>query len=256
MEIRVISTNIRFENEADGENNWPSRKSIWQSSIKKRCPSIVCTQEGRQPQLKDAEATLENFKLSYPDRPWIKERMYPCIFINSEWEVLSSGDRWLSETPMVPGSVSFDSMFPRLMTFSHLKHRDNSIEIIVVNTHLDHLSTTTRAKQSKVLIDQLTHINSKKLPLILTGDFNESPEGDVRRNIDSSNIISIDPWKDLNKGCEGTHHRFTGSNSDTARIDWILASKEMKAIEAEIIKDNTNGKYPSDHFPIFATFEI
>jgi endonuclease/exonuclease/phosphatase family metal-dependent hydrolase len=256
MNIKVISTNIRFENPADNTNNWPFRKDFWAKIIMSKTPDIISTQEGRKPQLMDAEKSLENYSHTYKNRSWIEERMYPCIFVSEAWKVIDSGDRWLSETPDVPASSSFGSMFPRLMTYAHIKNKKSDIEIMVVNCHLDHMNSSTRDSQSKVLLNQIKKLNPTMVPTILTGDFNESPFESVRKNINDSKIVPIDPWFDLHLEEEGTHHKFTGDNHETKRIDWILSSEELSPLKAKILKHNDLGKYPSDHFPIFAHFKF
>ena len=36
-------------------------------------------------------------------------------------------------------------------------------------------------------------------------------------------------------------------------IDYIFVSEEFNIKHVEIIRNNINGKYPSDHYPIMAT---
>ena len=93
---------------------------------------FICTQEGRKPQLMDAESLLKDYSHAFKERSWIEERMYPCIFISKSWNVLGSGDRWLSETPEVPGSKSFESMFPRLMTYAKVQNKEGG-KLLIIN---------------------------------------------------------------------------------------------------------------------------
>ena len=44
----------------------------------------------------------------------------------------------------------------------------------------------TRDAQSKVLIEQITNINHDQYPIILMGDFNESPNENVRKKYKST----------------------------------------------------------------------
>ena len=36
------------------------------------------------------------------------------------------------------------------------------------------------------------------------------------------------------------------------KIDFVLAPADVKVLEAEIVVDNVDGRYPSDHFPVTA----
>ena len=59
---------------------------------------------------------------------------------------------------------------------------------------------------------------------------------------------SVDPSRDRG---EGTRHGFRGGTGGE-RIDWILASRDFKAVAAGIERNSRNGRYPSDHFPVTA----
>ena len=168
--------------------------------------------------------------------------MYPCIFVDKKlFTILDSGDFWLSETPHVAGSKSFNSAFPRLCTWVLLKKGD--ISFYVFCCHLDHILDGTRLEQSKVLTEQIIKINSKSLPVVLAGDFNESPNGEVRSQIDQ-NLFLKDPISCSNEVSQGTHHRFDGDNEKTSRIDWILHSDDFKSEDYLIIKDSKKWNLP------------
>ena len=40
------------------------------------------------------------------------------------------------------------------------------------------------------------------------------------------------------------------------RIDWILYRGSWRVLETETVTRSRDGRYPSDHFPVLATFEI
>jgi len=118
------------------------------------------------------------------------------------------------------------------------------------------LHPNTRKEQVKVLINQIKYINKDKLPILLNGDFNESPSNEVRKLIEWSSLNLSDPWLALNTPEEGSHHKFDGNNKQTKRIDWVLHTKEFSPIEIQLIKTHENNLYPSDHFPVEATLKI
>ena len=35
-------------------------------------------------------------------------------------------------------------------------------------------------------------------------------------------------------------------------IEYIFVSEDLEIVDVDIIKDNENGKYPSDHYPLIA----
>ncbi|WP_372654858.1 endonuclease/exonuclease/phosphatase family protein [Halobacteriovorax sp.] len=253
--LKVASTNIRFDNPADKPNDWAGRKELLTGLLNKFSPDIIGTQEGREPQLKDLESLLSAHKLIDLNREWIDERMYPCIFVNPKTiDVIDSGDIWLSETPFAAGSKSFESAFPRLCTWIQARVIETGKDFFYVNTHLDHVLGTTRKEQIQVLINEITKKNSLNLPVVLTGDFNESPSESVREVIEKDWQELYDPWQHLGRAEETSFHKFDGKNIDGSRIDWILVDKSFSVKTIQIVKDHEGEIYPSDHYPVFASF--
>ncbi len=250
----VISSNIRFNNPADGVHSWDGRRNILANALNHYQPDIIGTQEGWEPQLRDLEELLDGLNIIDNNREWIDDRMYPSIYYRPDkFEYVDSGDIWLSETPYVAASKSFDSAFPRLCTWAILKAKEIGKHYFFVNAHLDHLETKTRQEQIKVLIDEIKKVRAD-YPVILTGDFNESPFEKVRMILDHSDLNLVDPWfMQKHEECE-SHHSFKGTREDGSRIDWILHSKgTLGCIQIHLHKENENGIYPSDHFPVVAT---
>ena len=109
MQLKIISSNIRYDNPEDGEHSWENRKPLLLKIFHDFNPDILGTQEGRELQIKNLARSL-SLKLVDRHRQWIQERMYPCLFINEDKiQVHKSGDIWLSETPEISGSKSFKS---------------------------------------------------------------------------------------------------------------------------------------------------
>ncbi len=256
MNLKVISSNIRFENPKDKKHDWPYRKEILQSIIRDFNGDILATQEGRGPQLRDLNRLIPQYQLIDKHREWIPARMYPCLFVNPKTLISKkSGDIWLSETPKEAGSKLASSAFPRLCTWSLIQCKRNSKDFFVANTHLDHLSEKTRIQQVNILIREIRKINSKNLPLILMGDFNDSPNSQVRKDV-ISKLPLKDPWKLMNLPEESSHHKFLGHYDLGSRIDWVLLSSHFDCQSIFFNKEHRNNIYPSDHFPLMAKIKM
>lgn len=251
MELKLLSSNIRFANPADGKNDWEFRRPLVLSVIENCCPDILGTQEGRERQIKSLALGLKNLTLIESHREWIADRMYPCLFINTEkFEILRSGDIWLSDTPSVPASKSFESAFPRLCVWAEVQLKNTQMKFMLVNTHLDHVLQETRKMQAHVLATEVRKIS--KYPVILMGDFNESPVTFIKEELEKSLNLK-DPWIEKNLEEESSHHHFKGIGAPGDRIDWILIPTSFEVNKIELIKTSFDGAYPSDHFPLWAT---
>lgn len=250
--LGVMTCNIRFQNPHDGENDWPYRKDFVAQIITERSPDLFGTQEGLENQLRSLDELLPDYLMVGGHRDWISNRMYPTIFLKkNRFNLIHSGDIWLSETPDIPASISFNSAFPRLCTFAELEDNErNQSKIIFINCHLDHVLESTRENQINVLCQEISKRYPNGSNFILVGDFNSPPNESVRSRLKEHWSEMVDPWEVLGLEEECTFHKFDGIDpvGDNSRIDWTLHSPCFKPIKTESVKDTQNGKYPSDHF--------
>ena len=257
MNFCLITSNIRFDNPHDGVNAWPHRREKLAQLLLSHKPDIIATQEGRFDQLMDFESLLKNFEIVDFHRSWIKERMYPSFYIRKNtFEMIKSEDLWLSETPDVAGSISFDSAFPRLMTWMKLQPKDSEINLLVVNTHLDHVKELTRKEQVKVLANEIERILDPHSILVIMGDFNDSPESEVRKILTERFPNLQDSWRLFNDTEETSHHAFSGECQNGSRIDWVLVDERAEIKNCMMDKSRPEGSYPSDHFPIVCQIKL
>lgn len=257
MRLCLISSNIRFDNPADGVNTWVNRRDILTETLLAHNPDIIATQEGRLLQLKNLEEGLVDFEIVDHHRVWINERMYPSFFIRkNKFEIIQSHDLWLSETPLIPGSQSFGSAFPRLMTSMKIRPKSTNVNFLLINTHLDHVKAETRVEQIKVMVEQIKFLKDPSSHLIIMGDFNDSPNSEVRNIIFNAFPELVDSWKIFNNTEETSHHAFSGECQNGSRIDWILTDKRINLNNCLLDKRTIGGRYPSDHFPVVCQINI
>lgn len=257
MELCLISCNIRFDNPADGQNSWPHRREFLTQTLLKHGPSLIATQEGRIHQLNQLKSSLKKFDLVDQHRSWIGERMYPSIFLErNKFEFIASGDMWLSETPDIAGSHSFESAFPRLMTWTKIQIKETEENLFIVNTHLDHVKQETRLSQVKVLAQEIKRIWDKQSSLIIMGDFNDSPASKVREVLMNEFSFLQDAWSLFNNVEETSHHAFKGEVQNGSRIDWIMVDGKISVESCLMDKSASNGLYPTDHYPIVCKIRL
>jgi len=257
MPLNVITCNIRFNNPTDGPNAWPHRRDFLCKTLINHDPDIIATQEGRHDQLKELEVLLKEYLLIDLHREWINERMYPSFFIKkNKFDIITSGDIWLSDTPNIPGSSSFDSTFPRLLTYLKVKVIGTEKKIFFVNTHFDHVKEETRISQARVLIDEIQKLLSVHSHLIIMGDFNDGPQSKVRQKIQNAFPMLKDAWSIFHKIEETSHHAFKGEMQNGSRIDWLMIDEKLHIESAQMDKSHNQGRYPTDHFPVVAKISL
>lgn len=265
IKLNVMSFNIRYDNPADSMNNWQYRKDIAAQIIKNQNIDIVGTQEVLYNQLNDLKERLPEYEAIGVGREDGKEKgEYSAIFYNKKrFEEVNSGYFWLSETPEVAGSKGWDGACERIATWAKLEDKATKKQLLIINTHLDHVGVQARQEGVSLLIKRAYDL-AGELPIVITGDFNAEPESDVIKHIlandnpiqllDSRSIAEV-----LSKNDDGdyTFHGF-GKVPDNQRefIDYIFVSKGIKVNEYSILAEKLNEIYLSDHRPLVAKITI
>ncbi len=252
-ELAVVTANIRYDEPDDGAQCWDNRKRLLANCILDYQPDLLGSQEGRRRQLDDLSKRLTGLVRIDGHRSWNPQLMYPCLYYNPHrLTPLESGDIWLSETPVKSGSSSFGSEFPRLCTWAKFKEN-----ILTINTHLDDVRDETRVEQINVLLREIDELNTERMPVILMGDFNEGPDGRVRKAINAQWPALADPWQRLLLKEESSHHNFDQRIGNGSRVDWILSDSSLQPQEMFLDKTRSeDGIYPSDHFILKARFSF
>ena len=254
--MKVMTFNLRFENDNDGENVWINRRELVVEIVNRYQPDILGTQEGKWNQLTYLCDQLPEYEVFMPGRTPDKIIQSPTLFFRKkECSIEAGRDFWLSKTPDVYLSKDWDSAFPRMMSFACARHEKSSQNIIAAVTHLDNIGIEARFQQAKIISKWA---DQQKYPIILMGDFNDDPISPGRKTRHSGPPTFNDTWEEIQGGESEksfTHHGFSGI-PQLSRMDWILVDPSFKVKAARVIHDEFNGRYPSDHFPYMADIEL
>jgi len=261
LPVKIMSLNLRYGFADDGDDAWTPRKVIVTHFLTAERPDILGVQEGLIFQLEVVDAALPDHQRVGRDRTGTGFDEYSAVYFDAtRFEPMADGTFWLSDTPDVVGSRFSDvQLFPRIVTWAHLRERATGTELIAFNTHVDTTDEDSVPQRSAALIVQKIREIAGGLPVVLTGDFNE-PVGSPAYQIltgdlfwDDDTGALIDPFDTLGLPDEGSFHGFTGVASSDKRIDWILHSEGFTALEAVVSHYQEGGHYPSDHFPVWAS---
>lgn len=239
-ELTVMSYNIRYGTARDGENAWPKRRRLAIGVVEDRRPDIVGMQEVLDFQRREFLEALQEYEAVGRGRDADGGGEQSCILYRADRLTLRAhGTFWLSETPNVQGSKSWDSALPRICTWAEFEFRGR--RFTAYNTHFDHRGATARLESARLMASRV------RGPAIVTGDFNCGP--------DSAPMREFAAWTDALAGTAGgTFHGFRGGDTGE-RIDGIFVDG-LDALEAWIVRDGHEGRYPSDHYPVFARVRL
>ena len=173
QDLQVMTFNIRLNIAVDSLNAWPYRKNKVASQVLFHDVHLLGVQEAQHDQMVDLKARLPKFKYVGGGRDDGKEKgEYSAIFYDtSRLQSLHSQTFWLSLTPEVPGSKSWDAAITRIVTWAKFKDRKTGKIFFAFNTHFDHLGKEARRESAKLLLQKVAAI-AGNTPAIVTGDFN------------------------------------------------------------------------------------
>ena len=255
--LRIMSFNIRYGTAKDGNDVWMNRRELVAQTIRTFAPDLMGTQETLPFQASYINEQLSGYAYIGWSRDDNKDGEQCGIFVRSDrFEILESGQFWLSAMPDEKFSKSWDSSLPRVATWTRLKDKkSDGREFLFANTHFDHRGDEAR-KQSGILLRRRLSEMAQKLPIIVTGDFNCDQGSEPYQELLKENVLR-DSFRTIHpnrSAADGTFHGFSGKPG-TVRIDWILATEHFRPVEAAIDRTNVDGRYPSDHFPVSAVFD-
>jgi len=252
--MRVLTCNIRYAAAPDGENAWPHRRDLCAEVIRAQDPDIICFQEMSQEQYVFLKARMLEYDAHlHVDTPLGQDPKNAIFWRRDRFVLLSAGGYWLSETPHVCGSKSWDSQNIRVAAWVRLVRRHSSAELRVIDTHLDHVGQCAREEQARIINEDASAYPAE-YQQILCGDMNADANNPaIRSFLDAGWYDTYAAVHDtLDPG--HTFHRFVGPQfrSETGKMDWIFARGKVYATAAEIVRDSPHGRYPSDHYFVSA----
>lgn len=177
----------------------------------------------------------------------------PAFLLKSDIKLLHKTEIGSAEPAFIGSEADCfkASRNPLLITIEKNKKR-----LTLINCHLKSQNSKTnqekklakkqRNQQAEIIKNYCQTELAKKSPLIILGDFNDTPNSDTLRILSQEQFISI--WSKYNGRAYTTKHR-----NCPVVIDYILLTSNILFSEPQIHHINTNLKHPqrfSDHDPI------
>jgi len=266
-----MSFNIRYGTANDGQNRWEHRREMVFDVLRKHRPDVVGLQETLRFQIDEIRQALPEYGEIGVGRDDGKTKGEYCaiLYCRDRFGVDESGTFWLSDTPEVPGSITWGNACTRICTWARLVEKKSDRAFYVFNLHLDHVSQPSREK-SVVLLTQ--RILGRKHPdaFVVTGDFNAGENNPAILYLKARSSLAgehagkprnpvpmVDTFRLLHPDAveAGTFNGFVGKRKGE-KIDFVLTTLGVEVIEAQILRDEVNGRYPSDHFPVTARLRL
>jgi endonuclease/exonuclease/phosphatase family metal-dependent hydrolase len=253
-DLKIMSFNIRLGVANDGENHWDKRKELVLETIQNFGPDLLGLQEVWHMQEEYLKEKLSNYAYYGRSRRTKPREGEQCavMFRKNRFEMVKGRTFWLSETPDVVESKSWDSSLPRIANWTLLRDKkNNQSEVFFINTHFDHKGKESR-KQAALLLKRRIQELKEGVQVIITGDFNAKESSEPYQGLVSDKIL--DTYRTAYNNPTEEESTLSGWNGRTSgnRIDWVLCSRNYRVLSAKIDRTEFSGRYPSDHYPVTA----
>ena len=261
--LTAMTWNIRYNNPADGVDAWPNRKDWVAEIIVNNKVEIAGFQEVLAGQLEDLKTRLplmDAYGVGRDDGQAAGE-FSPIFFRKDRFELIEKSTFWLSPTPEKVASKGWDAALPRIASWVKLKDRQSGILFSVLNTHFDHRGTQARAESAAILLKYLREKLSDH-PVILTGDLNTTPDSPPYRTLIGTEAqagpVFLDTYQNSDRKPEGPDSTWNGFKviEPGQRIDYVFTTKSVKVLRVQILDDQRDNRFPSDHLPVVTELEL
>jgi endonuclease/exonuclease/phosphatase family metal-dependent hydrolase len=260
--LNIMTFNIRYTNPNDSLNAWPLRAEKVSSQVLFHEAHIIGVQEALYGQVQDMDRSLMKYKYVGVGRDDGKQggEFSPIFFDTTRLQLLRSQTFWLSETPQVPGSKSWDAAITRIVTWAEFRDKKSQKRFFVFNTHFDHQGQIARAESAKLLLKYSSQI-AGAIPYIVTGDFNASPDQEPIQIItNAKDPLYLTDTKAISAtphyGPTGTFNGFQSKEIRDVPIDYIFIKHGVKVLKHATLSETWQGRFSSDHFPVLARVHI
>ena len=257
--LRVMTFNIRYAEQRDGDNRWDNRREAVMALIAAEA-DVAGLQEVLAGQRAELRRDLPDFEEVGRGRERAPEdgEACPILYRRARFERVAAGTFWLSETPEEAGSRHWGNTLPRICTWVELRERDGGRRLTVFNLHLDHESAEARSKGAALvkLRAEAAASGGAAGAVIVLGDFNEPPDGPAVEE-----FIGTDGWRDAwRERGTGDGGTFNGWRAEGPyrRIDYVfyrrdgLVARSARTPQPRVAE---GGGWASDHFPVIAGFD-
>jgi len=250
--LDVMTYNLRYATDRDGENAWSKRKLDVAALIDYYAPAILGVQEAVAEQMSYLDSTFVQYAFVGVGRDdGATAGEYSAIFYDTSLlKCIASETFWLSETPSVP-SFGWGANYRRVCTYGSFVARSSGDTFQVFNTHFDHEIELARLNGALVILEKAEKLLADQV--ILMGDFNCLASDPPMQKLATVFDFAAQRSASLAYGPTSTFTGFEPGLKPGRLIDHIMTLNLKVASYRNIDDRRPNGRWPSDHLPVLTT---
>ncbi len=252
--LRIMSFNIRCLNV--GTDSWEDRIGIVSQTILDSEADSIGVQEATPEWMETLNTTVAE-KYAYVGvgrDDGDNNGEYSAIFyLKDKYDVIESGTFWLSETPEKP-SKGWDAACNRICTWARLKNKETGEEYVHMNSHFDHVGISARKNSVSLILERAKAFGD--IPIVFTADMNVK-EGSSNYLQFTESMYFYDTKHlapDTMDYC--TYHDTKPNAHKDDVIDYVMINDGFDAVSYKVVTQGIDGRFVSDHYPIYADIKI
>lgn len=235
-----------------------SLKPYMVERIRSNAPDVICYQEANPKWVAYLEENLPEYTLLYKYRGYpTEDEAVPLAFKTDRFEIVESGHFWINETPDEK-AMGWDAGCLRICTWAVLRNKENGELIAAYSIHFDHQGETAREEGGKLIKSRIMMLQERYPGIVLfaAGDFN-CGEGSPAYQALTTDGMGDARYLAAESSDLNTHSSIMtdGWEESSGRIDFITTYADAVEISKfDVLAETYDGKRPSDHNGLLATF--
>ena len=275
--MMIMSSNVRFASARDktsnpdtGDRDWTNRKSAYYAMVNYYRPAVIGLQEAQKEQVQDIKNNCSGYNhygigrkngkdILANDSYWglvpgtqAGEESSTILYRTDLITLNSSGTIWHSNSPTSANSYfsEMEDNVPQTSTWAIMTYKPTGAQFFLLNTHPS-IYSAAHSKEVNLIRSTITSKNTNNLPVILTGDWNMEEDDSAMAPIEN-NYYSARKHAQKTDFYETFH--WWGTRSE--QIDHIFYDGISTCYLFRTDKRKWNDMYISDHYPVFAVFDM
>ncbi len=247
--MKVVTFNIRYTDDANGHSIAERAPRLFQI-FKKHSPDIIGLQEVTPQWLEVlTEGISKEYSIFNKFRGSYSAEGSTIIFKKDKFNLIDKGYFWFSKIPWVESFGGDSYNCNRICQWVLLEEKTSLKRFYYLNLHFGF--GTDYQLMSVEILKQTTDLFGTD-NIIITGDFNLTPDTDVYKRL-------VECYTDVNtvtKCYKGTTYHNYGM-ADGQHIDYcFIKNGDFSPYNYTLLDETFNNKFPSDHYGIMVDFEI
>ncbi len=258
IKVKVMSYNIRFSHDETEGHEWSVRKDAVCALVNYQHPDVFGAQEAvMQTQIPDIVAGTGYSWIGKANNGGTTGETEPVFYDEDKLSLGSSGTFWLSETPDMPGSMSFGATYWRTATWGIFTYKATGDKFFFLCAHLYAAGAPgqiVRTSQMSVILEQVDMMNTEGQPPILFAVFYlvEDSEG-----FDELYAAGYKSARSEAANSTDTGPTTNGWGTGGACIDHIFYKGPIIPWTFGVDRSGYEStEYPSDHWPVYCYFSF